>query len=49
LLALGAIVTLGVVGELTVKFTVAALSQPTALIKGAVCVPAAVKVKPFQL
>ena len=32
----------------TVNTKVAALSQPTALVKCAVCVPAALKVKPFH-
>ena len=32
----------------TVNTNVAALSQPTALVKCAVCVPAALKVKPFH-
>ena len=32
----------------TVKFNVAALSHPTALVKCAVWLPAALKVKPFQ-
>ena len=33
----------------TVSTKVAALSQPTLLVRCAVCVPAAVKVRPFQL
>ena len=33
----------------TVSTKVAALSQPTPLVKWAVCVPAPVKVRPFQL
>ena len=33
---------------LTVNTKVAALSHPTALVKCAVCVPAALKVKPFH-
>ena len=34
---------------LTVNTKLAALSHPTALVKCAVCVPAALKVKPFQI
>ena len=33
----------------TVNTNVAALSHPTALVKCAVCVPAALKVKPFHV
>ena len=33
----------------TVKFNVAALSQPVALVKFAVCEPAALNVKPFHI
>ena len=41
-------VVVEVVAVLTVNTKVAALSQPTLLVRWAVCVPALVKVKPFQ-
>jgi hypothetical protein len=38
-----------VLAAFTVRFNVAALSQTAALVKCAVCEPAALNVKPFQL
>ena len=43
------ILVVDVVFVLTVKFNVAALSQPTELVKCAICEPAPVNVKPFQV
>ena len=39
---------LAVADVLTVKLSVAVLSHPALLVRIAVCVPAALKVKPFQ-
>ena len=43
------IVVVDVVGDLTINVKVAALSHPTALVKCAVCEPAALNVKPFHV